>query len=64
MFTDDEVKTMKEEADEGWLPSVNQIKALLARLEAAEEVIKDLRLVDVPMGCVERWRKSAGKAGA
>ncbi len=61
-FTDDDLKRLKEYYEDpkrGDTPM--KWRALLSRLEAAEEVIKEFKLDPVPVGVVERWRKSAGK---
>lgn len=69
-FTDEDLKKLKEniqliETYGRWLTNGSKVSALLARLEAAEAVIKDFRIPeDMPMGCIERWLKSKGDSDA
>jgi hypothetical protein len=64
-FTDDDLKRVKQYLDEkNWeyQPSHDVLKALLARLEAAEKVVEDK--INRGWGnhpLVEIWRKAAGK---
>jgi hypothetical protein len=65
-FTDDDLKRFRQASDDGIYPySEPSFKALLARLKAAEKLIKHLDYT----GCEENenckwlktWRKAAGK---
>jgi hypothetical protein len=60
-FTDEDLKRLKEWAKDGWSPN---IEALLARLEAAEMVIKKSWQVRDTVNLEDErqvWRKAAGK---
>ena len=68
-FTDDDLKRLKEEIEDGFYGSNrDRLNALLARLEAAEKLIS-LRGVRIQMERNDRkietaawaWRKAAGK---
>ena len=65
-FTDDDLqrlKTLVGRSEEGAFvhllkPSFDN---LIARLEAAEEVIHEFKLQPVPVAVVQRWREVSGK---
>lgn len=60
-FTDEDLKRLKDGLDNKISISLSdaQFKALLARLEAAEDVAS--HVTDCPLVFIERWRKAAGK---
>lgn len=73
-FTDDDLKRLKEDIDgyereqfDDWGMSVDEVKRLLARLEAAEELLEECNLVwvrhnsDIAEKLFEAWRKACGR---
>lgn len=70
-FSDEDLKGLKEDLETdvestGILTTRSYMKRVLARLEAAEEVCRQVMCAQekgswIFEGCIEAWRKAAGK---